>query len=163
MLAIAAAWLVGLALATTGSFLAVNALAHGLLRQPAQQLLGTTAMQDIDPTPSPQSSPLPADGDAPDETKQQASTSPAAVPVTSAAPQAAGGTLLTSPGGSVMASCQPGGAYLQYWIPAQGFEAGDVIRGPAALARIQFEHLTTEVTMTVSCSSGTPVAHVTGG
>jgi hypothetical protein len=62
-----------------------------------------------------------------------------------------------------MATCQPGGAYLQYWIPAQGFSADDVIRGPAATARITFQQLTTELTMTVSCSSGRPVAQVTGG
>jgi hypothetical protein len=79
------------------------------------------------------------------------------------APQAAGGTLLTSPDGSVMANCQPGGAYLQYWIPAQGFQADDVIRGPAPTARITFEQLANELTMTVSCSSGQPVAHITGG
>lgn len=148
-LAAGAAWVLGVAIATTGSIIAVNELAHGLLSQPSQQLVGANARESHDPAAAP-SSALP-------------SPSPAAsaVPVATAAdPQGAAGTFLVSAAGSVVASCQSGGAYLQYWSPDQGFMADDVARGPAAVASVTFEGPGGGVVMRVSCSSGTPVAHV---
>jgi hypothetical protein len=59
-----------------------------------------------------------------------------------------------------VASCQPGGAYLQYWSPDQGFEADDVSRGPAAVATVTFEAPSGGVVMRVSCTSGTPSAQL---
>lgn len=171
-------WLAGAAIATTGSLLAVNGMAHGILSQPTQQLVGPRTVglrHDIDTaesraptptlTPTALPSPMPTPAPTPTRTPDQpaAGTSSAAPPVTSAAPQATAGTLLISAGGSVLASCQPGGAYLVYWSPAQGFEAGNVVRGPAAVASVQFEQGQTELTMIVSCSSGSPVAQVRGG
>jgi len=62
-----------------------------------------------------------------------------------------------------MASCQSGLAYLQYWSPSPGYEASDVIRGPAAQARIGFEHFTTEYVISVTCNGSNPIAKVTDG
>jgi hypothetical protein len=59
-----------------------------------------------------------------------------------------------------MATCESAGAYLLYWSPDQGFEADDVIRGPAAVASVTFQNLTSGIVMRVSCSGGTPIAHV---
>jgi hypothetical protein len=114
------------------------------------------------PTASPAPTPIPAQSSA-TQPAESATTKPAAPPATSSPPQAAAGTLLTSADGNVVASCQPGGAYLISWSPAPGFEADDVVRGPAATASVQFEQTTTELTMAVSCSSGTPVAHLSAG
>jgi hypothetical protein len=61
---------------------------------------------------------------------------------------------LDSPGGTVVARCMAGGVYLAFWSPAQGFRVDDVIRGPAAVARVSFESLTQEVTMTIRCVGG---------
>jgi hypothetical protein len=73
--------------------------------------------------------------------------------------QTGAATLLQSPDGSVMAECQPAGAYLLYWSPDQGFQADDVHRGPAAVARVTFEQLpNNEAVMQVSCKGGKPVA-----
>jgi hypothetical protein len=69
-----------------------------------------------------------------------------------------GGTVLTSQGGEVVASCQAAGAYLVSWSPQQGYEVGDIWRGPAATARVTFESTTSRVTMTVQCSAGVPSA-----
>jgi hypothetical protein len=74
-------------------------------------------------------------------------------------------TVLTSQGGSVIAECQPAGAYLLSWSPTQGYEAGAVVRGPAPAAQVRFESDADTVTMAVSCSTGVPTATttVTGG
>jgi hypothetical protein len=73
-----------------------------------------------------------------------------------------GGTVLTSHGGDVVASCPAGGAYLDSWSPAQGFVVGGVRRGPAQTARVTFDPATgsanAAVTMVVSCSAGIPSA-----
>ena len=75
-----------------------------------------------------------------------------------------GGTVLVSAGGEVVASCQPAGAYLVSWSPQQGYEVGNVTRGPAATARVTFESHVNLVTMVVSCSAGVPSAtSSTGG
>jgi hypothetical protein len=131
--------------------IAVNELAHGVLNQPNEQLLEATSV----PRPDTGDSPSPA-------ASTSASPAPvdAAAPVSSTAPPAPG-TPLTSADGTVTASCQPGGAYLQYWSPNQGFEADDVARGPAAVASITFEGSAGGVVMHVSCNSGVPVAQVT--
>jgi serine/threonine-protein kinase len=87
-----------------------------------------------------------------------------ATPAASPSPsQASGGSLIVSPGGSVTASCQSGLAYLQYWSPNSGYQADDVIRGPAARASIGFEQLSSEYVISVTCNGSLPVAHVAAG
>jgi len=86
---------------------------------------------------------------------------PASATVTPAATGASsnpGGTVLTSKGGEVVASCQATGAYLLSWYPLQGYEIGDVVRGPAATAWVTFESDNSEVRMVVTCSAGVPSA-----
>jgi hypothetical protein len=68
------------------------------------------------------------------------------------------GTVLTSKGGEVVANCQPAGAYLLSWYPLQGYEIGDVARGPATTAWVTFESGNSEVRMAVTCSAGVPSA-----
>jgi hypothetical protein len=70
-------------------------------------------------------------------------------------------TVLTSQGGSVVAECVPGGAYLLSWSPTQGFEAGQVVRGPAPTTQVTFDSTANSVLMVVSCSTGVPVATTT--
>jgi hypothetical protein len=127
-----------------------------LLSQPAQQLVGTRAHESR-ASAAPSSSPAPSVTPSP---TSSAAPGGSASPVASVVPQAAPGTFLSSPDGSVVASCQAGGAYLQFWSPDPGFEADDVARGPAAMATVTFEGAGGGVVMRVSCSTGTPVAHV---
>lgn len=77
---------------------------------------------------------------------------------TATAPDQADGTLLTSAGGEVVASCQGSGAYLDTWSPSQGYEVSQVNRGPAATAQVTFTSTANRVTMVVSCSAGVPSA-----
>lgn len=155
----ASGWLLGAAAATCGSMLAVSHLAHGLLGSGTQQVSAADVRNDLDSSQraaaTPEASMTTSAATRPARPaarpSQPASAGPAA---------AAGGTLLISRAGSVMASCQAGGAYLQYWSPAQGFQTDDVVRGPAARARLVFENASTALTMTVSCQGGRPVDQV---
>jgi hypothetical protein len=78
----------------------------------------------------------------------------------SASPPNSTGKLLVSADGSVMATCESAGAYLQYWYPDPGYEADDVVRGPAAVASVVFQNTTSGLVMQVSCSGGKPILHV---
>ena len=178
-----AAWLLGAATATAGSLLAVSLLGQGitgtsgpLLSQIAvNRALGTepdqpAASAHTSPagagvrvrTPSPQTpTPMP--------TTVTSSPTPSSAPDSAPADATAqaGGTVLTSRGGDVVASCPAGGAYLDAWSPAQGYLADSVLRGPAQTARVSFDPAAgsdgAEVTMVVSCSAGTPSAATYSG
>jgi hypothetical protein len=54
-------------------------------------------------------------------------------------------------GGTVVAQCVNGNAYLVYWSPSPGFRSSDVNRGPAAEARVGFEGGTREIKVRVTC------------
>jgi len=172
MILAAAAWLLGALTAMGGSFLAVNGIAHGLLGQSAPSL-AAAPIQGV-PTGDPPSSSQPAPSLSSVDDGDKDTATPYLQPSVSATPQAtsqaaqppgpaSSGSLFTSPGGTVMASCQSGLAYLQYWTPDQGYEVSDVIRGPAARASIGFEHLTTEYVISVTCNGSDLVAKVTAG
>ena len=128
------AWLLGAVAATAGSLVAVALIG---------QSIGGPATQQL--TASGVSRALAAEHHSPDP-------SPAA-----AAPT---GTLLSSPGGSVVAECRPAGAFLLSWSPQSGYATDSVVRGPAATAQVQFETATQEVSMVVSCAGSVPSASV---
>jgi len=66
--------------------------------------------------------------------------------------------VLTSQGGTVIATCAGARAYLVSWSPGQGFEPARVIRGPAGSARVTFTSTQLTVIMVVSCAGGVPTA-----
>lgn len=111
----------------------------------------------------------PLSGDA--VTKALATAAPAAPPPTST-PSPDTSTVptgpsqsLSSPGGTVIARCEGDLAYLVSWSPAQGWSVDEHQRGPATSTMIQFEGDTDsnddlEVTLTVTCRSGSPVSAV---
>jgi len=167
------AWLLGAATATAGSLLAIGLLDQGitgnsgqLLSQDAVTRALASEAADVPPPATARDTAVPT-APAPARTSPAASVTASAtdVPVTgngpetaTASPPAGGGTVLTSAGGEVVASCEAAGAYLISWSPLQGYEADDVNRGPAATARVAFESATQRVTMVVSCSAGVPSA-----
>lgn len=162
------AWLLGAAAATSGSMIAVNQLAHGLLGpQQTQQL--TEANLSVNPDDvSGRPIPSPTAGGVTDPPNRRSAASGRRSDVkaartrssTSSPSPGLTGKWLQSPDGSVLAVCQASGAYLQIWSPDQGFRADDVHRGPAPVASVTFERLGSEVILRVSCVSGTPVAQV---
>jgi hypothetical protein len=183
------AWLLGAATATAGSLLAVSLLGQGIADSPGQQLtaaavnraltreaqeVGRAGSQTADPpTPTPSvtrpAAPRPAVAPQAQTWATHSATPAASQPPAWPSPQA-GGTVLTSPGGTVLAECWSAGAYLVSWSPTQGYQATGVIRGPAATARVIFESDANSVTMVVSCphgAAGSPAAssyiHSDGG
>jgi hypothetical protein len=155
------AWLVGAGAATGGSLLAVSLLGQSLAPAGTQQLtsaavnraLASEAAEAVRATPtlSPSATPSPT------PTRRRHRAKPAA----SATPAAAGQpatTVLTSTGGSVVAECQPAGAYLVSWSANSGYEAIRDTRGPAAKAKVTFSNYHKNVLMVVTCSGGTPSA-----
>jgi len=69
--------------------------------------------------------------------------------------------VLTSQGGTLVASCADAHAYLVSWSPQQGFGSTGVVRGPATSARVTFTSAQLTVTMVVSCDAGVPTATAT--
>ena len=182
------AWLVGVGAATAGSLLAVSLLGQGIAAGTSQQLtamavnraLAAEASDSPGAVPATTSAPSPAPSATRSYRAQVSRTTrsqteaapsarasrsrPAASPstqLTAAAGPAS--TVLTSPGGTVVADCRPAGAYLVSWSPVPGYESGAVIRGPAVTARVTFNSAANSVTMTVSCSAGVPTATTTVG
>jgi hypothetical protein len=174
------AWLLGAGAATGGSLLAVSLLGQGIVAPaPSQQLTvaavnhaladeAAEAARSASPTPKPSPSGSPSPVPSPRLLKVRRSAPPTAAPATTAPAPQPTSTVLTSSGGSVVAQCQSGGAYLASWSPQQGYAAASVIRGPAATAQVKFSNGQRIVTMKVTCSGGVPTAtttvhHSTGG
>jgi hypothetical protein len=65
----------------------------------------------------------------------------------------------TSTGGTVVARCVDGQAYLVAWSPAQGYHTDSVERGPAPKAKVEFEGQGAEVELEVICVGGVPQEH----
>jgi serine/threonine-protein kinase len=179
------AWLLGVGTATAGSLLAVSLLGQGIAPSASQQLspdavIRALSVEATETTGPALSSPLPV----PSKARPRKSRSPSALPPQAQAqPQAKpavsqpqpspsaqptsgttatpASTVLTSQGGTAVAECVPGGAYLLSWSPTQGYEVGNVTRGPAATTQVVFASTANSVTMVVSCSSGVPTATTT--
>jgi hypothetical protein len=163
-LAGAGAGLLGAAAATGGSLLAVSLLGQGIIAPAASRQLTVAAVNRAlaseaaeaarsSPTATPPADPSPTPLPRHTKVRPAAPATPAAVP----APQPTS-TVLTSVGGTVVASCGTAGAYLVSWSPQQGYEAAGVIRGPAVTAQAKFSNGQRVVVMKVSCTGGVPSA-----
>jgi serine/threonine-protein kinase len=175
--------------ATAGSLLAVSLLGQGIAPTTSQQLTAADVYQALTTEASEASVPaiswpIPTPSRKPPHKTRAAATAAAPLPSQTEAAPLAGpaasqpatapnpaptrgvvsvspSTALTSQGGTVVADCQLGEVYLVSWSPAQGYEAGQVVRGPAATAQATFESNANIVTMVVSCSSGVPTSTTT--
>jgi hypothetical protein len=182
------AWLLGVGAATAGSLLAVSLLGQGIATSQNQQLTAAAVNNALaaeatdtysadpltsSPSPAPSSArsrqaqtpqsltPETEASPSAQASRSRAASSPSAQATATAAPSPA---VLSSQGGTVVADCRPGGAYLVSWSPDPGYEAGTVIRGPAVTARVTFNSAANSVTMMVSCSAGVPTAtSIVGG
>jgi hypothetical protein len=71
--------------------------------------------------------------------------------------------IFSSSGGSAIARCDDGGAYLVSWSPEQGYRVVDVRRGPTYEARVIFDGHRRRITLSIRCADGTPHASVDQG
>jgi hypothetical protein len=153
------AWLLGAAAATAGSLLVVSELGEGIAASPGQQqsaapVLNQAQASQVLPSSSPRSR-------SQGGTSGTGGTGGTGGTRGTGGTSATSGTVLSSSGGTVVARCATAGALLLSWSPQQGFQAGSVVRGPAATARVVFTATASTVTMAVSCSSGMPSAATT--
>jgi len=178
------AWLIGASAATGGSLLAVSMLGQGMMPGGEEQQSVTTVNRALAKEAAERAAVLPRRAISPRRAVSPPASrvappprvarhaapprSPTARPSPSpSSPGTAGGTLLTSQGGTLVARCAGARAYLVSWSPQQGFGASDVVRGPATNAQVTFIGGQLTVTMVVSCAAGVPAATVsavgTGG
>jgi hypothetical protein len=134
-----AAWVVSAAVAVSVGLIALSLIRTGLSDQPVQPLSPYPIGQPVSPD-AVVATPGPTDG-----TGVSATTSPTA--------PAADQTFSTI-GGTVIAACRAGGAYLVGWSPAPGYRAADVVRGPAEAAKLKFVGGGQEIEFSVRCSGG---------
>jgi hypothetical protein len=159
-----AAWLAGASAATGGSLLAVSALGQGMNPAASEQVsvatvnraLAKEAAERTAATPHrPGSrSHSPAAPHSSGAHRHSAAYRPAPPPSSGTA----GGTVLTSEGGTLVATCAGAHAYVMSWSPQQSFASSDVVRGPATNAQVTFTNGQLTVTMVVSCAAGVPTA-----
>jgi hypothetical protein len=149
------AWLLGVALATGVSLLAVSALGQVMSPAASDQLSMTAVNQALARETAEQPPGLhpPRARGRPRPPRARA-TRPRRPPP----PGPASGTVLTSAGGTVIAGCAGQRVYLVSWSPQQGFEASGATRGPAATAQVIFTGPQETVTMLASCHRGVPAA-----
>ena len=170
-----AAWLLGAATATGGCLLAVSLLGDGfgVTGNSGQQLTAAgvnKALAAAERKSASAATPSRSARARPVTRRQRAarpSATPTPPPATPTPPPAQSttpvGTPLSSEGGTVVAICEPAGAYLLSWSPAQGYEVDRVVRGPAAQASVRFDSFMRQVTMNITCPSGTPVSNTSSG
>jgi hypothetical protein len=152
-----AAWLVGAAAATGGSLLAVSALGQGM--NPAgEQVSVETVNRALAKEAAERSAAMPRRSVSPSASPTAPHSPKARHSVPPPSPDTGGGKVLTSPGGTLVASCAGARAYLVSWSPQQGFGSSDVVRGPATTAQVTFTGGQLTVTMVVSCDAGAPTA-----
>ena len=153
-----AAWLVGASAATGSSLLAVSVLGQSMNPAAGTQL----GVEAVNHTPAKKAAeraaakprrPVP-----PSATPTTAPSSAGRHPASPRSPDSTGGSVLTSQGGTLVASCAGTRAYLVSWSPQPGFGSSGVVRGPATNARVTFTSGQLTVTMVVSCAAGVPTA-----
>ncbi len=133
-----AAWLVGASAATGGSLLAVSALGQGMTPAAEEQLSVAAVNRALAKEAAERTAAVPRRSATRPASLTGSSSSATRHPAPPPSPGTTGGTVLTSEGGTVVASCAGARAYLVSWSPQQGFGSSDVVRGPAINAQVTF-------------------------
>ena len=148
----AVAWIVAAGLTTFVGIAAVGSLGDGILGSPDRPLSRGNVESQLATSPLPPSSLPPAASEIPSE--------PSKAPPTSFSPSPKSSRVLTSDGGTVVASCSGGLVTLVSWSPAQGYHVVQADRGPAKTVTVRFsddrEHEDHYKVLTVFCRNGRP-------
>jgi len=144
LMASASAWTVGAVVSVAVGLVSLSLIQTGLTADKVQPFARDAATDAGSPAVQPSA----------------IATTPDTSAAPSAAPPVSGERLLTSKGGNVVARCRDGAAYLVYWSPAQGYHGDDVVRGPAAVAKVTFGKQQREVKLFVTCADNVPQAVV---
>ncbi|BCJ58290.1 septum formation initiator [Micromonospora endophytica] len=160
---VAAGWLATALVATVIGLAAIQLVGESLTGTPggvrSQDEVARALAEPVPTTPAGPSTGEPASPAAPTTPGTSAAPdgqSPTAVP---ASPSAEPGNRrsFSSPGGSAVAECVPGGVYLSFWSPQQGYRVDDVDRGPDDDAEVTFVGPSGKHELSVRCVGGVPV------
>ncbi len=155
----AAGWLATAVLATLIGVAAIQLVGESLTGTPggvrSQQEVARALAEPPPVVPSANPSAAPPN---PSGTPTNPSGTPSSAPGT-ASPSVEVGSRrsFTSPGGSVVAECVPGGVYLVSWTPRQGYRVDDYDRGPDDDAEVTFVGPSGEHELSLRCQGGLPV------
>lgn len=148
-----AGWLAAAALATGVTLAAVSSIGTGIFGNSE----GPVDQDEIAAVLATATSPAePGGGTSPATPATPTPTPPASEETPAADP-----TVITSPGGTVVALCADGLAEVLSWSPAQGYRVDSADRGPDDSVEVEFESGDTEVEVEVRCVDGVPDATVT--
>jgi hypothetical protein len=153
-----AAWLAGASAATVGSMLAVSVLGQGMTPTSGEHMSVAAVNRALAREAAERNAAVPRRSAAPPDSLTAPSSRETRHRAPPPSPGTTGGTVLTSAGGTVVASCAGARAYLVSWSPQQGFASSDVVRGPATSVQVTFIGGQLTVTMIVSCGTGVPTA-----
>jgi len=142
----AVSWLVGAGTAVAVGLLALSFVGSGLVAGANDPL--ASAVDAPSAPPSATAEPTPSSRPSPSASASGSATATAS-PVERS---------LANGGGTVVARCVGDQVYLVGWSPAQGFHTDDVRRGPATYASVEFENVTQEIKLRVTCIDGVPQA-----
>jgi hypothetical protein len=151
-------WVSGALVAVAVGVLALSLINNGLASGAVQPVPLDGPVANAPPSPTPTEAPSPAAPAAPAAPASSGGSTAARQATGSPTPSATFGPprQLASVGGTVIARCSGASAYLVSWSPAQGYELGDVHRGPARFVSAAFESGPTEVRLGVQCVAGIP-------
>ncbi|GAA0403140.1 hypothetical protein GCM10009541_52840 [Micromonospora gifhornensis] len=155
----AAGWLATAVVATLIGVAAIQLVGESLTGTPG----GVRSQQEVaralaEPPPVVPSANPTAAPPSPSGTPTDPSGTPTSVPGTvSPSTDAGSRRSFSSPGGSVVAECVPGGVYLVSWTPRQGYRVDDYDRGPDDDAEVTFVGPTGEHELSLRCQGGVPV------
>lgn len=155
-------WLLAALVATGVGLAAVGTIGNGIVTGTSQPLSEhqvrdrlAQATGAASPTPSGSRTATPSGTSSPSRT-----AAPSHTPSASRTGGAAEPSVLSGPGGTLVAHCRADGTVLlDSWSPTQGYTVEDIDRGPARHATIQFEADDDEFEATIGCTSGHPHVH----
>lgn len=143
-----AGWVTFAAVAVAAGIGAVALASGGSLAGPEQPMSDEDVLASLEEAgeDASEDGPSPSPSDSPTATPSSSATSTAED----------GGRVLGGPGGTFLAVCEGDLVRIEWWTPAQGWNAANVDQGPAASLEIEFEGADDEVEYTVACVGGVP-------
>ncbi len=150
-----AGWLATALVATLIGLAAIQVVGESLTGTPggvrSEQEVARALTEPAPTTPTTPATPT-TRTDIPAQTPQSLTVQPA-----SPSAEAGNRRSFTTPGGSAVAECRPGGAWLATWSPRQGYRVDEVDRGPDDDVEVTFVGPSGEYELSVRCVGGVPV------
>jgi hypothetical protein len=158
------AWAAGASAAVVVGQVALSLIGEGLTTGTVQPFGGPLLAAAPAAAPEPSASANVDQGTpGPDPTPSARPSTPAPAATARPTPLSPEGRLVSSDGGTVIARCVDGNAYLVSWSPGQNYRVDDVRRGPGPEASVKFISGGHVVAVALQCVNGVPQARSNQG